>query len=81
MSSQDLSKRLGITPMAVKLQLYDLESEGIVCAELGPRSRGRPCKLWKLTAVADELFPNAHAALSHDILVGIRKTLGERALD
>jgi predicted ArsR family transcriptional regulator len=81
MSSQDLSKRLGITPMAVKLQLYDLESEGVVCAEPGPRSRGRPSKLWKLTEAADEFFPNSHAALSRDILVGIRKTLGAKALD
>jgi predicted ArsR family transcriptional regulator len=81
MSSQDLSKRLGITPMAVKLQLYDLEAEGVVCAEVGPRSRGRPSKLWKLTEIADQFFPNSHAALSRDILVGIRKTLGEQALD
>ncbi len=80
-SSQNLAKRLGITPMAVKLQLYDLEAERLVCAELGPRSRGRPSKLWKLTEAADQFFPNSHAALSRDILVGIRKTLGEQALD
>ena len=80
-SSQALAKRLGITPMAVKLQLYDLESEGIVCAEPGPCTRGRPSKLWKLTEAADQFFPNSHAVLSRDILVGIRKTLGEAALD
>jgi predicted ArsR family transcriptional regulator len=81
MSSQALSKRLGITPMAVKLQLYDLSSEGVVCAEQGPSSRGRPSKLWRLTEAADQFFPNSHAALSRDILVSIRKTLGEKALD
>jgi predicted ArsR family transcriptional regulator len=67
--------------MAVKLQLYDLESEGVVSAEQGPRSRGRPSKLWKLTEEADQFFPNSHAALSRDILVGIRKALGEAALN
>jgi predicted ArsR family transcriptional regulator len=81
MSSQALSKQLGITPMAVKLQLYDLASEGVVSAEQGPSSRGRPSKLWKLTEAADNFFPNSHAALSRDILVGIRKALGEQALD
>ena len=81
MSSQALSKQLGITPMAVKLQLYDLASEGIVRSEPGPRSRGRPSKLWALTEDADNFFPNSHAALSRDILVGIRKALGEQALD
>lgn len=80
-SSQALSKQLGITPMAVKLQLYDLASEGLVSAEQGPSSRGRPSKLWKLTEAADNFFPNSHAALSRDILVGIRKALGEQALD
>lgn len=81
MSSQALSKQLGITSMAVKLQLYDLASEGLVSAEQGSSSRGRPSKLWKLTEAADTFFPNSHAALSRDILVGIRKALGEDALD
>ncbi len=81
MSSQDLSRRLGVTPMAVKLQLYELASERLVHADLAPRSRGRPRKLWKLMEAADRFFPDSHAMLSRDILVSIRKTLGETALD
>lgn len=67
--------------MAVKLQLYDLASEGLVHADSAPSSRGRPRKLWGLTAAADRLFPDSHAMLSRDILVGIRKALGDKALD
>lgn len=81
LSSQEMAKRFKLTAMAVKLQLYDLESEGIVKSESGPRSRGRPSKLWRLTEAADAFFPNSHAALSRDILSGIRKSLGEDALD
>lgn len=80
-TSQTLAKRLTLTPMAVKLQLYDLESEGVVRATVGPRSRGRPSKVWHLTEKSEALFPNSHAALCRDILVGIRTTLGEAALD
>ena len=80
-NSQQLAERLGITPMAVKLQLYDLESEGVVSSEAGPRSRGRPSKLWSLTEQSQSLFPDSHAALSRDILVGIRRQLGESALN
>jgi predicted ArsR family transcriptional regulator len=82
MSSQALAQRLSLTAMAVKLQLYELEGEGIVESAVAPASgRGRPCKLWRLTEKSEPLFPNAHAALSRDILTGIRRTLGERALN
>ncbi len=81
MTSQSLAKRLAVTPMAVKLQLYELEREGFVGAEAGPRGRGRPSKVWRLSAASDRLFPNAHEALSRDILIGIRRTLGEGALE
>ena len=81
MTSQALAQRLAITPMAVKLQLYDLEKEGVVSADISPQGRGRPSKAWRLTEDSDRFFPNAHAALSRDILVGIRRTLGEQALD
>lgn len=80
-TSQTLAKRLTLTPMAVKLQLYDLEAEGVVRATVGPGSRGRPSKVWYLTEKSEALFPNSHAALCRDILVGIRTTLGEVALD
>jgi predicted ArsR family transcriptional regulator len=35
-SSQALSKKLGIAVMAARLQLYGLASEGVVSAEHGP---------------------------------------------
>lgn len=81
MTSKALAEQLGLTSMAIKLQLYDLKAEGFVQATVGPRSRGRPSDLWSLTERADQFFPNSHATLSYDILIGIRKALGERALD
>lgn len=82
MSSQALAQRLSLTAMAVKLQLYELESEGIVESTVAAAAgRGRPSKLWQLTEKSAPLFPNGHAALSRDILTGIRRTLGEQALN
>jgi predicted ArsR family transcriptional regulator len=82
MTSHALAEQLSLTPMAVKLQLYDLEKEGVVRSVTAEsHSRGRPSKLWSLADKSDQFFPNAHAELSRDLLVRIRRTLGERALD
>lgn len=82
LTSQALAQHLALTPMAVKLQLYDLEAEGVVKSTVTEaQGRGRPGKVWKLTEKSDSYFPNSHAALSRDILRGIRRTLGEKSLN
>lgn len=75
-----LSKRLGVTAMAVRQHLYDLAAEGLVTAQEEARPVGRPAKLWALTDTADTVFPDAHADLALDLIGSIRATLGEAGI-
>ena len=76
-----LSHKLGVTAMAVRQHLYELEAQGFVGYSEEPRPVGRPAKLWRLTAGADAFFPDGHAELSLDLLVAMRQAFGERGLD
>ncbi|WP_420420036.1 helix-turn-helix transcriptional regulator [Pacificispira sp.] len=75
-----LAEVLGVTPMAIRQHLYDLQSEGLVEARAEPRPVGRPAKLWYLTEAADRYFPDAHAELAVSLIDTIRSSLGENAL-
>lgn len=75
-----LAKAMGITAMAVRQHLYDLQAEQIVEAHDEPRPVGRPAKLWSLTAAADKYFPDAHADLAVGLIGALRRSLGEQAL-
>jgi predicted ArsR family transcriptional regulator len=63
-NSAQLATKLGLTPMAIRLHLYALQEEKLVTHDAQPVPIGRPVKVWKLTAAADRLFPEAYAELS-----------------
>ena len=44
-SAADLADTLGLTPMAVRLHLYELAEEGLVEETAKPTGRGRPTKI------------------------------------
>ncbi|MDQ7018283.1 MAG: transcriptional regulator [Robiginitomaculum sp.] len=75
-----LAKRFGVTAMAVRQHLYALQEEGMVAAQSQPSGRGRPTKLWALTAKAEGLFPDAHQELAVDLLSHMRAQFGEAGL-
>lgn len=75
-----LAGRLGVTPMAVRLQLYALAAEKLATSEDEKRPVGRPAKLWRLTADADGLFPDGHADLTLSLLRSVRETFGESGM-
>jgi predicted ArsR family transcriptional regulator len=81
--AQDVAATLGVTAMAVRQHLYALEDEGFVAFAAAPKDggRGRPSKLWRLTAPADSLFADAHADLSVELIGNVRSVFGERGLD
>ena len=79
--AQTLARRLGISAMAVRQHLYELEAQGYAAHREEPRPVGRPAKLWHLTAGADAFFPDGHAELSLDLLAAMREAFGERGLD
>ena len=81
LGSAQLAERLGLTAMAVRLQLYALQSEGLVTAEDRPVPVGRPAKSWRLTREADRHFPEAYAELSVALIDAMQETFGADGLD
>lgn len=79
-SSSALAASLGVTPMAVRLHLYELEAEGIAAARSDRRGRGRPTKLWSLTDEAARLFPDAHQSLAVEMIKSVEELFGAEGL-
>lgn len=78
-----LARRLGITPMAVGLQLASLEEEKLVYPQAEPSNpprRGRPMQMWRLTEAAGRIFPDAHALLTVGLLTSLQEVYGQQGL-
>ncbi len=80
MDAAKLAKRLGLTAMAVRQHLYELQREKLVSAEERPVPLGRPAKYWRLTREADRLFPEAYAELSVALIDALGDAFGEAGL-
>lgn len=79
--AERVAEALGVTAMAVRQHLYALEADGFVAFTQEARPRGRPLKLWAAAGKADSYFPDAHAALSVDLIESVRSVFGEEGLD
>src|SRR5690242_5377984 len=80
LTSAQLAERLGITAMAVRQHLYELEKEKFVTVEERPIPIGRPAKYWQLTREADRLFPEAYAELSVSLIGALGDAFGADGL-
>ncbi|HKB04667.1 MAG TPA: metalloregulator ArsR/SmtB family transcription factor [Gemmataceae bacterium] len=80
-TAADLGKATGVTGEAARQQLVRLAADGLVVATAEPRGVGRPAQVWRLTDAGNARFPDAHAALTADLIRSIRTQLGEDALD
>jgi predicted ArsR family transcriptional regulator len=81
-----LARRLGVSAMAVRQHLYDLEAEGLVTHETearppGHKAIGRPAKLWRLTPAADRFFPDGHAEFTVGLINSMKQAFGATGLD
>lgn len=81
-----LARRLGVSAMAVRQHLYDLQAEGLVTHEAearpaGHKAVGRPAKLWALTPAADRFFPDGHAEFTVGLMNSMRQAFGAEGLD
>ncbi|PCI63066.1 MAG: MarR family transcriptional regulator [Kordiimonadales bacterium] len=79
--ADELAAPLGLTPMAVRQHLYQLQEEGAVDCISKAQGRGRPAKLWKLTSKADVYFPDTHRDLTLDLIDSVRSIMGEEGLE
>src|SRR5438445_4812574 len=75
-----VAARLGLTAMAVRQHLYQLQRERWVTAEERPVPLGRPAKYWQLTREADRLFPDAYAEVSVALIEAVGDAFVEAGL-
>ncbi|WP_281683866.1 helix-turn-helix transcriptional regulator [Thalassobaculum salexigens] len=80
-SIADLSAAFGVTSEAVRQLLVKLEADGLVAFEDQRVGRGRPRRLWRLTATGHARFPDRHSDLSVALLDAIREEFGDAGLD
>ncbi len=76
-----LAEALGMTDVAVRQHLGDLEQQGLVAQEpQTPKGRGRPAVLWSLAEAAQGLFPDRHGELTVGLIEAMREALGAEGL-
>lgn len=79
-SVQELAAELGVTPMAVRRHLLQLENSHWVVAELERRARGRPAYVYMLTPEGDAQFPRSYDQFALDLMREFEERHGEREL-
>lgn len=72
----ELSRLLGITPMAVRRHLGVLESAQLITSVVERRPKGRPANIYSLTEAAHELFPSNYSSLLTVLLDCLEETSG-----
>ena len=78
----ELAAAFGLTDTAIRQHLEALELAGMAeRAPSVPSGRGRPPVAWRLSAEANDLFPDRHADLTVELLSSIRTALGDEGLD
>lgn len=77
----DIARRLGISSIAVRRHLNNLERDRYVRYETVRKSAGRPAFLYSLTEHAEDLFPKKYADMTLELLDDVLATQGEIAVD
>ena len=80
-TAAQISKRLGVTPMAVRQHLYRLAERGEASFTDERRKVGRPARVWRLTPAAAARFPDSHGDLTVEIISAVRSAFGEKGMD
>jgi predicted ArsR family transcriptional regulator len=82
LTAPEVAADFDLTDTAIRQHLEALEQAGLVeRTSAPPQGRGRPPVRWRLTALANELFPDRHADLTVDLISGIREAVGEEGLE
>ena len=78
---RDISRALGITPMAVRRHVRWLHQAGLLQIEKAQGARGRPAHLCLLTDLGDALFPKAYDRFSADLIRGVALLDGDAKVE
>jgi predicted ArsR family transcriptional regulator len=76
----ELARDLNLSGVSLRRHLDILERDHLVTAQVQPRGRGRPVKVYRLTEEADRFFPERYSEFAVDLLQGVREAFGEGAL-
>lgn len=68
MTSKQVGKELGVTPMGARQHLTAMEEEGVLSSEFKKQKAGRPSLYFSLTDKADRYFPQMYSELAFDLL-------------
>jgi predicted ArsR family transcriptional regulator len=82
LTAPEVAAAFDLTDTAIRQHLEALEQAGLVeRTSAPPEGRGRPPVRWRLTVLANDLFPDRHADLTVDLINAIREAVGEEGLD
>ncbi|MDA8154888.1 MAG: winged helix-turn-helix transcriptional regulator [Actinomycetota bacterium] len=81
LTAEQLSKKIGITPMGIRQHLLALERKGIVNYEARKHGIGRPIFIYKLTVKADDLFPKRYHGFALDMLKDLESLDGRAKIN
>jgi len=80
-NSVELAKKIGINESAIRRHLESLEKEGIVFSRFERYDRGRPKKIFSLTAYGKTFFPRKSKTLLALLAQNITRRYGEKELE
>jgi predicted ArsR family transcriptional regulator len=81
MTVSDLSKVIGITPMAVRQHLLALERQGMIHNVVKKTGIGRPVHLYGLTERAENIFPKSYGKFINEVFRTIEDLDGKDKVD
>ena len=81
MTADGLARQLGITAVAVRRHLANLERDQLVEHEQVKGPVGRPGFVYRLSEPANLLFPSSYHQLATQVLKAIKSMFGQQAVD
>ncbi|HZG75143.1 MAG TPA: ArsR family transcriptional regulator [Paenibacillus sp.] len=81
LNANDIAKQLGISDIAVRRHLNNLERDRIIRSETVRQAMGRPTFVYSLTDHAEYLFPKHYADITLEFLNDVRELQGPGAID
>jgi predicted ArsR family transcriptional regulator len=81
MTADELAEELGISAVAVRRHLANLERDQLVEHEEVKRPVGRPGFVYRLSSAANLLFPSSYHQLATYVLKAVKSLFGQEAVD
>jgi predicted ArsR family transcriptional regulator len=80
MTADELAEKLGISSVAVRRHLTNLERDRLVDHEQVQRGMGRPSYVYRLTEAAHQIFPHNYDQMASYFLEAIQELFGQDAV-